>query len=215
MCPVVTPPPDPPPGRPAPREGRTEAIALVLAAGASRRMGEPKLLLPWRGHTVLDATLAALLDGGATRAVVVVARGGPLLGWKPPPHVSVAENAHPDRGMMSSVLAGLDNLPGPADPLLVTPADLPALLPATVATLLAAYRRLGGVVVPRCGPRRGHPLLLAPEWQARVPGLAAGGGTLRQMLELAAGCLVEVTVDDPGAVRDVDTPGDYAKLRSS
>lgn len=190
-----------------------EPIALVLAAGASLRMGRPKLLLPWGGATVLEATLGALLAGGASRAVVVLAAPGPLAGWRPPAGVEVATNPAPERGMVSSALAGLDAIGPAADPLLVTPGDLPGFRPETVAALLAVYRERGGVVVPRHAGRRGHPLLLAPEWQARVPAIAAAGGTLRDVLDLAAGALVEVPVDDPGTVRDLDTPADYAAFR--
>ena len=190
-----------------------EPIALVLAAGASRRMGRPKLLLPWGGGTVLEATLGALLAGGAARAVVVVASGGPLAAWQPPAGVAVAENPDPERGMVSSVLAGLAAIGPAAEPLLVTPGDLPGIRPQTVAALLAVYRDRGGVVVPRHGGRRGHPLLLAPAWQAKVPAVAKAGGTLRDVLDLAADALVEVPVDDPGSLDDLDTPADYAALR--
>jgi molybdenum cofactor cytidylyltransferase len=188
--------------------------AVVPAAGASTRMGRPKLLLPWGESTVVEATLAALLGGGAAGAVVVVAPEGPLRSWSPPAGVSVAVNADPARGMLSSILAGLETLgPGAPDPLLVCPADLPALRADTVARLLAVYADRGGVVVPRHGRRRGHPLLISPSWQARMPGLAAADGGLRRILELAAGAVREVEVDDPGTVYDVDTPEDYERLR--
>jgi molybdenum cofactor cytidylyltransferase len=178
-------------------------------------MGEPKLLLPWGAGNVLEATLGALRAGGAESAVVVVAADGPVASWPPPDGVRLAVNPGPARGMMSSVVAGLEAIAAAGldpDPLLVTPGDLPALRAATVAALLATYRRHGGVVVPRHGGKRGHPLVLAPVWQARIPGLAATGGTLRQILELAAGAVREVAVDDPGAIRDVDTPEDYRRL---
>ncbi len=186
--------------------------AVVPAAGASTRMGKPKLLLPWGETTVLESTIAALREGGAETVIVVLAADGPLRDWTPPPGVRCTVNAAPSQGMLSSVLAGLSAL-GTPDPLLVCPADLPALRASTVAALLAAYRRKGGIVVPRHGRRRGHPLLIAPSWQARIPELAAHEGGLRRILELAAGAVHELPVDDPGSIRDVDTPEDYATLR--
>jgi len=177
-------------------------------------MGRPKLLLPWGPTTVLEATVGALLAGGAAEAIVVVAPEGPLGAWEPPPRVHLAFNPEPARGMLSTVLAGLDALARdgrhPA-PLLVCPADLPGLLPSTVEALLAQYAASGGVVVPRHGNKRGHPLLLAPGWVARLPELAAFEGGLRRILELAAGAVHEVVVDDPGCLRDVDTPADLAR----
>lgn len=198
--------------------------AIVPAAGASTRMGRPKLLLPWGESTVLDSTLAALRDGGVATIVVVLAPQGPLEGWKPPDGVRTAVNPDPASGMLSSVLVGLaalataehGDVPVPApDPLLVCPADLPALRASTVAALLAAYRERGGVVVPRHGRRRGHPLLIAPRWQARMPEIAHHQTGLRRILELAAGAVHELVVDDAGSIRDVDTPEDYASLQQS
>jgi CTP:molybdopterin cytidylyltransferase MocA len=180
-------------------------------------MGRPKLLLPWGAGTVLGATVAALLGGGARFVVVAIAPGGPLADWPAPEGVRLVVNPDPAPGMLSSILAGLAVVADPGgsapDPLLVCPADLPALRAATVATLLAAYRAQGGVVVPRHGRRRGHPLLIAPGWQRRIPELASGEGGLRRILELAAGAVHEVAVDDPGTIRDVDTPEDYERLR--
>jgi molybdenum cofactor cytidylyltransferase len=191
-------------------------VAIVPAAGASSRMGRPKLLLPWGELSVLGATLAALREGGAASVRLVIAADGPLAAWEPPAGVRVVVNPDPQRGMLSSILAGLGSLAAEgkaADPLLVCPADLPALRAGTVAKLLASYRADGGVVVPRHGNRRGHPLLVSPGWQARMPELARHEGGLRRLLELAAGAVRQVQVDDPGCVRDVDTPGDYAALR--
>ena len=176
-------------------------------------MGRPKLLLPWGESTVLESTLAALRDGGVATIVVVLAPQGPLEGWQPPAGVQTAVNPEPASGMLSSVLVGLAALSAPApDPLLVCPADLPALRASTVAALLADYRERGGVVVPRHGRRRGHPLLIAPNWQARMPEIAHHQTGLRRILELAAGAVHELPVDDPGSIRDVDTPEDYARL---
>lgn len=199
-------------------------------------MGRPKLLLPWGGSTVLESTLAALREGGVPVIVVVLAPQGPLAGWRPPAGVRTAVNPEPASGMLSSVFVGLAALgaldgtskrvdrtaafsddkahaPAPApDPLLVCPADLPALRASTVAALLAAYREHGGIVVPRHGRRRGHPLLIAPRWQARMSEIAHHQTGLRRILELAAGAVHELPVDDPGSIRDVDTPEDYARL---
>lgn len=206
--------PDGPVGEPARRPADAAPVALVPAAGASTRMGRPKLLLPWGESTVLGSTLAALRAGGVEAALVVIAADGPLTAWLPPEGVLAVRNADPARGMLSSILAGLEALgPGAPDPLLVCPADLPALRADTVARLLAVYADRGGVVVPRHGRRRGHPLLISPPWQARMPGLAAADGGLRRILELAAGAVREVEVDDPGTVYDVDTPEDYERLR--
>src|SRR5687767_7060979 len=97
--------------------------AVVPAAGASTRMGKPKLLLPWGQTTVLESTLAALQGGGVEAVVVVLAPDGPLSRWTPPPGVRCAVNPAPAQGMLSSVRAGLEALgagaTSPPDPLFV------------------------------------------------------------------------------------------------
>lgn len=230
------------------------AVAVVPAAGRSRRMGRPKLLLPFGEGTVLGATLAALAGGGARRIAVVARPDDPrLAGWlagpageelaqrlrggRAPgagghPELVVAFNPDPERGMLSSVLAGLDALAGrsgpeggppegaplrPEEPLLVCPADLPALSPETVAAVLAALAAPGagtrpGLGVPVHGGRRGHPLAVAPGLVPEIPGLDPAVG-LRQLLDRHPHEVAEVPVDDPGAVRDLDTPEDYETLR--
>jgi CTP:molybdopterin cytidylyltransferase MocA len=196
------------------REGAPKVAAIVPAAGASRRMGRPKLVLPWAGGTVLEATVAALLGGGIARVVVVTGATGPLASWHPPPTVTVVANVAPERGMLSSVRAGLQALQAIAlpDVLAVCPGDLPALQPATVRELLEEQRRHGGLVVPTHGGKRGHPLLVPARWLPAIDSLEEAIG-LRHLLILAAGELLRHPVADAGTVRDVDTPMDYEELR--
>jgi molybdenum cofactor cytidylyltransferase len=216
--------------RPAP----VSPVAIVPAAGASRRMGEPKLLLPFgpAGETtVIGATLSALLAGGAGRACVVTRPDDEELRrrLRDLPGVVLAVNREPERGMLSSILAGLAALGGPealrarGEALLVSPADLPALSAGTVAAVIAALEAGAGLAVPvhrrgdsrRSRWKRGHPLGIAPPRIAELPGLDPEVG-LRQLVDRAApGAIVEVPVDDPGCVHDVDTPEDYQRLRVS
>lgn len=213
---------------------RQPVAAIVPAAGASRRMGEPKLLLPFHGpaggETVIGSTLAALFGGGAGRVCVVTRPDDSRLRERLAhlPGVLLAVNPEPERGMLSSILSGLDALGGPAalaerqEIVLVSPADLPALSPGTVAAVAAAVasRSEGAalaVPVHRTG-KRGHPLAVAPGLVHELPGLDPSVG-LRQLLDRHSGpeggALVEVPVDDPGCVRDVDTPEDYRRLVSA
>jgi molybdenum cofactor cytidylyltransferase len=228
----------------------TPAAAIVPAAGSSRRMGRPKLLLPFAGEgagegggTVIGATLAALAAGGAGRIAVVTREGDrPLRAWlrgeaaaeiarrtgraagAGPELVAVA-NPHPERGMLSSIVIGLEALGGPRrrgaggpgssgpEPLLVCPADLPELAPATVAAVLSRLAASGAeLAVPVQAGRRGHPLAIAAGLAAEIPGLDPAVG-LRQLLERHPDRLAEVPVADPGCIRDLDTAEDYRRLR--
>lgn len=196
-----------------------QVAAVLPAAGASRRMGRPKLLLPFAGGTVVGGTLEALREGGAARVAVVVAPDDDeLLAWaRQREDVVAAVNPDPARGMLSTVRCGVDALGGAATlarrgtALLVTPADLPALAAATVRSVAGALAAGARLSVPVHDGRRGHPLGIAPALLPQVAELDLEVG-LRQLLERHAASLVEVPVDDPGCLRDVDTPEDYRRL---
>jgi molybdenum cofactor cytidylyltransferase len=171
-------------------------------------MGRPKLLLPFRDDTILGSLIAALREGGVSEIVLVVAPGDEALrDWGAAAGVRVAVNPEPERGMLSTILAGIEAA-GDRESLVVCPADLPALLPSTVRTVLAAGAPLA---VPSYRGKRGHPLVISPELIPEVKTLHLDVG-LRELLDRHADLLRIVEVDDPGAVRDVDTPEEYQAL---
>lgn len=196
----------------------TRPAAVVPAAGASRRMGRPKLLLPFADGTVIGGVVAALRGGGVGAVALVVAPGDEeLAAWARERSLTVAVNPRPEDGMLSTIRAGLAALGGTAAlaaagrPLLVTPADLPALSAATVRAVLAAIDAGAPLAVPLHHGRRGHPLGIAAPLLPEIDRLDADVG-LRQLLDRHAADLRELPVDDRGAVEDVDTPEDYARL---
>jgi len=193
-------------------------LAIVPAAGASRRMGRPKLLLPFGKTTILGSVISALRAGGASPVVVVAAPDdAELQEWARGAGAIVAVNPDPERGMLSSIREGIAAL-GAArlaqrgEVVLVAPADLPALRPATVAELL--WRRAADgapLAVPIHQGKRGHPLAIASDLLPEIESLDLSVG-LKQLLERHAAAVLEVPVDDPGTVHDVDTPDDYRRL---
>jgi molybdenum cofactor cytidylyltransferase len=198
-------------------------LAVVPAAGSSRRMGRPKLLLPYSGtagtSTIVESLVAALRAGGASPVVMVTSPGDEdLQRIMEGAGCLVAVNPDPERGMLSSIREGIAALGGAralaerGEVLLVAPADLPALRPATVAELL--WRRAAAealLAVPTFQGKRGHPLAIAPALLPEIETLDLAVG-LKELLERHAAAVLEVPVNDSGAVRDVDTPEDYARL---
>jgi CTP:molybdopterin cytidylyltransferase MocA len=183
--------------------------AVILAAGAGRRLGGvAKALLSYRGRSYLAAIAAATRAVGLVDAVVVV---GPPFGAEVAAHarqlgLRVRVNPDPARGMASSVALGFAAIAnGPAAAAWLWPVDHPAVAEATLRALLAA---LGDheVAQPRYRELGGHPPLIA---RALWPRLAACGGApggARDVIHAASQIAVEV--DDPGVVRDIDTPAD-------
>jgi molybdenum cofactor cytidylyltransferase len=181
--------------------------AIVLAAGASSRMGRPKaaMRLGPQGPTFLDAILMSLDAAGVAAVRVVV-----------PPERERRDardvvNPNPAAGMLSSVQCGLRALPAGLDAVFVWPVDHPLVLRATIVAMIAAWRAGGApVVVPTHGGRRGHPVLFA----ARVlPELFTADDTRGAAAVVHAHAdRLELAVSDDAVLHDVDTPEDYARL---
>jgi molybdenum cofactor cytidylyltransferase len=201
------------------RAPNQRTVAVLPAAGSSRRMGRPKLLLPWRGAPLVAGVVAALRQGGVDAIVLVTAAGDEeLRTWARGAGLTVAINPEPDRGMLSSLQAGIAALGGAVElarrgeTLLVSPADLPNLRAETVAALLGRMAETGApIAVPVHRGRRGHPLAIAPALIPEIDGLDPEVG-LRQLRDRHAAELLELAVDDAGVIEDVDTPEEYERL---
>ena len=187
--------------------------AIVLAAGASSRMGRPKALLQTGERTFVRAILDALRTAGVTDAVVVVRTGQPEV---------IAEiaaagfgrhvlNPRPEDGQLSSLLAGLDAVDRDGvEAVLVTLVDVPLIGADAVRTLIARARASNAPIlrVVHQG-RHGHPVLFKntvfDALRRADPAIGAKAVTRAWPPE-------DVEVPDSGVAEDVDTPADYARL---
>lgn len=194
-------------------------VGIILAAGASSRMGRPKALLPIGADTFVTR-LAKTLRAGGVDDVLVVAGGQSDNVRQAIDEAGVAarvvENPRPEDGQLSSMLTGLTAADRPGtEAVLVALVDVPLLSETTVAAVLAAFRRLHAPIIrPSRGMRHGHPVLFAREvfgaLRAADPALGANG-VVRAHLHRC----IDVPVEDAGAFEDIDTPGDYARLIGS
>jgi molybdenum cofactor cytidylyltransferase len=194
------------------------SFAVVPAAGKSRRMGRPKLALPYQGGTVLEAVVRALKAGGVDHVVAVI--GPHVVELEEPARRAGCEplllpDETPD--MRSTVEAGLRWLeerfrPRPDDVWLLAPADHPTLDASVVHTLLDAASGSGAsLAVPTFEGKRGHPTLL--RWQ-HVEGIRAlpRDQGINAYLRQNAGGVQEVPGGAAEVLWDLDTPDDYARL---
>jgi len=192
--------------------GEARVEALVLAAGASRRLGRPKALLSFEGRPAVRLVVDALEEAGVTRGVVVVAGlDGELAAVDPAP-LAWAENPVPEDGRMGSVLVGLRALAPGAD-VLFWPVDRPLASARTVAALLSALGGAApdeGVVVPEHGGGRGHPVILRASLRSRLEA-ARPDANLRDLVRSSGTRRRTVPVDDPGIHFDLDTASEYEK----
>jgi molybdenum cofactor cytidylyltransferase len=188
------------------------SVAIVPAAGAAERFGGAKLLASLGSDVLLERTIRSLLDGGVERVVVVlgpdasdIRKGVPALDAR---GVRVATNRKPERGMLSSIQAGLREATG--DPILVLPGDMPYVEAATVSTLLREQGRRGGILSPRFDGKRGHPVLIPGSLRDEILA-AADGATLHDVLRAHASDRTDLEVYDRGVIRDVDEPKDLVE----
>jgi molybdenum cofactor cytidylyltransferase len=183
--------------------------AVVLAAGESKRMGRPKLLLPYRGSTILETVLESVLGAPVERTIVVLGRGRErmesLLRRLP---IEIVVNPDPGRGMLSSVQAGLAVLPSAPGAAFIVPGDHPDLTPAVFAALLTAREASGkGLIVPIFQGRGGHPLLLDLAYRGEIFGLDPAVG-LRRIIDLHPDDVLRLPAD-AGVIVDIDTPEEF------
>lgn len=184
----------------------TNLGAVILAAGAGMRMGGvAKALLQTREHRTF---LETILDtAGVQRPIVVIAHPhGDRVGEQATQlGANVVINDQPERGMASSVALGFASLPSDVDAAWLWPVDHPFVRSDTLRALMAAIGS-HAAARPTYKGRRGHPPLIARALFAQLAACTNVEGGARTVL--AGADTIDVEVDDPGVLRDIDTPSD-------
>ncbi|MCX6037983.1 MAG: nucleotidyltransferase family protein [Chloroflexi bacterium] len=176
--------------------------AILLAAGLSSRMGQPKLLLPWAGRTVLGQVVSTFAAAGMEEIIVVTG------GVREQIERLVAELAK-DYPVRTVYMAALDSQPRAA---LIGLGDQPQVREETVRRICAAFVQAKSLlVIPSFQNRRGHPWLVARLLWPKILALPTST-TSRQFLNTYAG-QVEYVAADESILQDLDTPEDYARQR--
>jgi molybdenum cofactor cytidylyltransferase len=187
--------------------------AIILAAGQSRRMGRPKMLLPWGNRTVIEHVVATFLKAGVDEIVIVTGaeqeRVEKAIAGYP---VRAAHNRDYATGeMLSSLQCGLRELPAQMQAALIGLGDQPQVREESIRAICDAYlNRPSKLIVPSFQRKRGHPWLMArPLWDEilalRPP------ETPRDFLNNHAGDILYVNMATPTILADLDTPEDYGK----
>ena len=188
-------------------ERKPFVAGLVLGAGASRRLGRPKQLLPFRGRTLLDHTLGVARNCGFDQVVVAVGGAADeVLATVDVTGVDVVVNDAYGSGCSSSIAAALGNLDPRCDLLVLMLGDQPGVTPTTVTTLLAG-RGAAPMALCRYDDGLGHPIAFGRELFGELAALHGDKGVWR-MRDAHADGVAEVPV--AGRVPpDIDTQADY------
>lgn len=193
--------------------GSRRTGAIVLAAGESRRMGTPKMMLPWQNGTVLGSVIEVLLRSPVDEVVVVLGHRAELVAqalarFASDPRVRFVLNERYQGGMLTSIQCGVRAL-GRGD-VLVALGDQPLITPDVVAALMSVCQ--GGIAIPVYNGRRGHPLAIDSSLVPPLLELPAEAG-LRGLLQAYPERISTVEVASQGVLIDLDTPADYLQHR--
>jgi molybdenum cofactor cytidylyltransferase len=186
---------------------------VVLAAGESRRMGQPKQLLAFGEHTILERVVDTLLTAGVGEVIVVLGhlaeRVGAVLGDRP---VRLVINESYRQGMLSSVKCGVRAIDAGYEAVLFALGDQPQIQSAVVREVIRAYRAgSSGIVIPCYEGKKGHPIIInLRRYREAIANLPEGVGLNLLMQEHADDVrLIDVASED--IIRDIDVPDDYTR----
>lgn len=195
---------------------RERLVGILLAAGASQRMGTPKPLLPFGDRTTLEQCLFHLQEGSIKRVVVVLgcARNqieellAPLFQEK---GIQVAFNERYREGMLSSVQCGIRAAEAlRPDGYLVSLVDQPFVTATTIRAVVDAFCSTEKrIVVPTFEGQRGHPICLDASLRDAILSLDIEGGGLRTLIRRLEEETLLVPLSSDEILRDMDTPEDY------
>jgi molybdenum cofactor cytidylyltransferase len=185
---------------------------LVLAAGGSKRFGEPKQLAMLDGRPLLEHVLMAMAAAPVDRVTVVLGSHAAEVRERVPLHGADAVVCSDwEKGMGSSLRAGIDALAG-AEAVVVALGDQPRLSPDAIARVLSQRGRDELAVRATYGGVPGHPILIERPLLATIRELRGDVGA-RDLLHGVP--LREVACDGLGSPDDVDTPAELAALASA
>jgi molybdenum cofactor cytidylyltransferase len=196
-------------------ESSEAPCAVVLAAGLSTRMGQPKMLLPWGDKTVIEEVVTIVLAGGIQHIVVVTGSGhekmGDLLAGYP---VKVIFNPQfADGEMLHSFQMGIAALDITCQAALIVLGDQPQIQVSTVKAVVEEYKKNPApLIIPSFQMRRGHPWIVRQDLWGEIL-VIQPPITLRNFLQTHTGDIHYLDLNSETILSDLDTPEDYNKYR--
>jgi molybdenum cofactor cytidylyltransferase len=185
---------------------------MILAAGESRRMGTPKLLLPFREKTMIETLVAEVLRSKSDKTMVVLgAEKEKIERIISRLQVAIVVNTRYEEGMLSSIQAGFEALPDEVEAVLVCLGDQPLIPFFVLDKLIEAYKDTKkGIIIPVYKKSRGHPILIDMKYKPDIKRISPDIG-LRALVHDHSQDVMEVEVDAPQILKDIDKPEDYMR----
>jgi xanthine dehydrogenase accessory factor len=183
---------------------------VILAAGESKRMGKPKMLLPFGDKNIIENVVSNATQSGLDKIFVVLGAGADdisriLKGYP----VEIKFNSNYKEGMFSSVQLGLKALPSDTDGVMILLGDQPMVGSDVIDKVLEAGRNSDkGIIIVSYDKKRGHPILLKRKYIQEVIDLPMNK-SLKEILIKYPDDVEEVETGSPEILRDIDTESEY------
>ncbi len=186
--------------------------AVILAAGESKRMGKPKLLLPFGESTIIGTVVNNTIQSKADKTLVVLGSDEDKVIEKIDDlPVKITVNTNFREGMLSSIQWGFESLPEKTRAVLVVLGDQPSISSSVINKIIDAYNQTEkGIVLPVYNKKRGHPVLIDMKYRDEVKQLSSDIG-MHELIHNHAEDVLEVEVGTQRILNDIDTVEDYNK----
>lgn len=186
---------------------------ILLAAGESRRMGQPKLLLPWGKTTIVERVVNNYLKSKISELIVVVGANQYLLKEvlisKP---VIIVENLYYQEGMSTSIKKGVEAASNQTEGYLIGLGDQPLITPDIIDSLITVFSdEHPGIAICSHKRKSGHPVIFARKFRQALCALKGDMGG-RMIIRQHFAEVKYVEVGSKSIFIDIDTPEDYQKL---
>jgi len=173
-------------------------------------MGSPKMMLPYKGMTIIEKVVENVLISDVEKAVIVLGANKKeimeVIGKYPVMH---CYNDNYKQGMQSSVKCGFEFLPPDFRAAMVFLGDQPMAETSVMNLVIEAHYKSGkGIVIPVCNGKRGHPILINNKYKEEILSLDEPDG-LRGLLRKHPDDLLEIETENESILKDIDTQEDY------
>lgn len=191
---------------------------IILAAGLSTRMGEPKQLLPFGNSTIVETVIDNLLGSKLDEVIVIIGHEGERIRahiqHKP---IKIVSNPDYQGGMLTSARCGVRSISRSADAFALTLVDLPLITSDLINLVIDAYTQTEhGIAVPSYNCRRGHPVIFNRRYADDIFALDSESNGVRSVFRTHAADIHYVIVDTDRVLKDIDYQQDYKEaLRQS
>ena len=191
-------------------EGSIFISAVIMAAGESKRMGMPKLLMYWNNEkTIVEQTVDNYLESAVNETIVVIgskaAEMEKVLGER---DIILVHNPRYYSGMSSSVVAGMGFVSVRAQGVMIVLADQPNISSKTINKLIGVFaRREKGIIVPVFQGERGNPVIFDIKYKQELLSLKGDKGG-RDIVNRYPQDVQEIYTNE-NVIEDIDTPEDY------